>query len=262
MNKTYLKEQDNKVHKKVRRKLEKKRRLEKETLDNKKDKKRRKDIYLKVNEIQNEYKDLNILKIKNLVFDFCDNCPKEIRDFKNIFKFLDNGSKINVKEIESHNTKIILQKIFMLFNLREKNGEFFKPLHLHKLSNIIESLIPVQEIKKNKEKKKHQIVPIRRKIMFQDTLDENIIDMFCNKPKKKIVKKKYIDGKNKNYSKADSLDKLFFGINDMRKKKINETNLIVSDSKDIDNIFSKVEKEKVLPKIKKSKKLFRLIKKY
>lgn len=263
MNKTYLKEQDNKVHKKVRRKLEKKRRIEKETVDIKKDKRRRKDIYLKVNEIQKEYQDLNILKIKNLVFDFCDNFPKEIEDFKNIFKFLDEGSKINTQEIEHHNTKIILQKIFILFNLTDKNGEFSKPLHLHNLFNIIDSLIPVEEIKKVKEKKKHQIVEIRRKQMFRETLDKNILEMFGNR-KKKIGKNKNIERKNKFslQNKRDSKNKLCFGINQIenQKNEENEENIQLNpDSKEIDYIFSKIETK---TEENKPKKRFRIIKKY
>lgn len=125
---TYLKEQSNKQHKGLNVKLEKRRQTEKERKIKKKTKKiERSGKAVKYHQAFKEsIKGVNFHRLKRQVDLFKDKFPNEIDDLVHIANFMDQGKKIDIKDIENSESKILIENIFEILGITGKDQVFSK----------------------------------------------------------------------------------------------------------------------------------------
>ena len=126
--KTYLSDQRHKQHKKLNVKLEKKRQGEKERKIKKKEKKQeRSNNTVKYHKaFKDNIKGVNFHRLKRQVDLFKEKFPNELDDLAQILEFIDQGKKIDVRDVENGESKILIENIFEILGVEGKDQVYTK----------------------------------------------------------------------------------------------------------------------------------------
>lgn len=127
-NRTYLKDQSNKKHKGLNVKLEKRWKNEKERKIKKKTKKleRSQNTVKYHKDFKEAIKGVNFHRLKRQVDLFKEKFANEIEDLTQVAEFIDQGKKIDIKDIENSESKILIENIFDILGVKGANHVFSK----------------------------------------------------------------------------------------------------------------------------------------